>query len=449
MLVEKAEVSLGVGRTLLFAWTGFQALEFGAVAWLARAIDRPVAVRGIVFAVAMTLPAALVPSHFPWSLALYVHDLPVLVQTAEFLGAWGPSLVVACGSAALGELALVLTRRHDPERTWWAPAAPALVVGLACAFGLLRAGSARSTKGVSLTVVVVQTHPAISGEPSMGRHIELSRIALHGAEGALEPPKTIVLTLAAPDESTSAPSARLLMWSEGAAGSLGPLSPTTFGEIMRETVPGPLLLGADVSSEADEVHNTALLFDEYWQVQGSQTKQLLVPLGEYVPSWLKAVPGLSASKSAYVPGTESAPLAFGAHELAVGLCYETVFADLVRKRLSAKPSVLVDLGSDSWFLKTSFPWFHLAHAKLRAVENRRYVIRAVGTGLSGVIDPSGTELLLAPPEREAVVSASARFVSGRTLYARMGDSAAYAAGAFLLALLLLDGKRRRAGRAAS
>ncbi len=51
--------------------------------------------------------------------------------------------------------------------------------------------------------------------------------------------------------------------------------------------------------------------------------------------------------------------------------------------------LLVNITNDAWYGRTSAPYQHLAMAVFRAVENRRYLVRAANTGITAVVDPRG------------------------------------------------------------
>lgn len=71
------------------------------------------------------------------------------------------------------------------------------------------------------------------------------------------------------------------------------------------------------------------------------------------------------------------------------VCYESIYPDQVAKLTSLGAQLLVVVTNDSWYGNTSGPYQHRDYAKMRAVENKRYVIRAANGGISCVIDPCG------------------------------------------------------------
>ena len=51
--------------------------------------------------------------------------------------------------------------------------------------------------------------------------------------------------------------------------------------------------------------------------------------------------------------------------------------------------VLVNISDDGWYGDTSAPWQHLNMARMRAIENRRWILRDTNNGVTASIDPYG------------------------------------------------------------
>jgi apolipoprotein N-acyltransferase len=112
-----------------------------------------------------------------------------------------------------------------------------------------------------------------------------------------------------------------------------------------------------------------------------------------------------------------------------------------------RPDLIVTLANDAWFGDSQEPWLHLGLARLRAIEQRRYVVRATNSGVSAVIDPAGRIVaatgLLTRESLRAVVHP----LDGETVYARWGDWPGWLALAMVAATLLVPAPatRRRQG----
>jgi len=81
----------------------------------------------------------------------------------------------------------------------------------------------------------------------------------------------------------------------------------------------------------------------------------------------------------------------------------------------------VNLTNDAWFGDSTEPWIHLALAQLRAVEHRRYLVRATNSGVSGIVDPVGRIALHGGTFTEESLIGVAKFMRSTTVYEILGD----------------------------
>ena len=64
---------------------------------------------------------------------------------------------------------------------------------------------------------------------------------------------------------------------------------------------------------------------------------------------------------------------------------------------------------------------------MRAIENRRYLLRATSTGYSAIVDPHGRIIARSPLDAPAVLSETIQASTSRTPYQQVGDLAAWLA----------------------
>jgi apolipoprotein N-acyltransferase len=131
-------------------------------------------------------------------------------------------------------------------------------------------------------------------------------------------------------------------------------------------------------------------------------------------------------KSDFAAGDGVNVLRVASHPLSTMICYEAVFPDLGLEAVRAGSELLTTITNDAWYELSSAPHQHFEMARLRAVEQGRYLVRAANTGISGVIDPYGRVIQRSNLFEPAVFAADIRFLSERTLYARIGNLFAYA-----------------------
>ena len=121
-------------------------------------------------------------------------------------------------------------------------------------------------------------------------------------------------------------------------------------------------------------------------------------------------------------GTSLAPLPWKGHKITTMICYEDILPGFVNKIVRyADPDLLVNLTNDAWFGRSTEPWIHLALAKLRAVEHRRYLVRATNSGVSAIVDPVGRVVVHGGTYREESVLGEARFMRAKTVYGLLED----------------------------
>ena len=141
-------------------------------------------------------------------------------------------------------------------------------------------------------------------------------------------------------------------------------------------------------------YNGAYMFDKTGQLIGCYNKVRLVPFGEYVPGrrWLPFLDRYPILPYDRFPGRGFYPIDTGSANLGkvgVLICFESTFADAARRLVLSGSRFIVIMTNDSWFGGTAAAEQHRDFAVLRAVETRRFVVRAASTGVSCIITPSG------------------------------------------------------------
>jgi apolipoprotein N-acyltransferase len=185
----------------------------------------------------------------------------------------------------------------------------------------------------------------------------------------------------------------------------------------------------------------AKLLSPEGRVTARYRKIHLVPFGEYVPlQRLFTFGGRFAAKlvqevSDFSPGSEAVTGDVDGHRVGGFICYEAIFPGLVRRFPAAGAELLVNVTNDAWYGTTSAPYQHLAMAAFRAVENRRYLVRAANTGITAVVDPWGRVLEATRLFDRAVLVREVPLVAETTFYTRHGDVFARACAAIALALV--------------
>ena len=133
----------------------------------------------------------------------------------------------------------------------------------------------------------------------------------------------------------------------------------------------------------------------------------------------------------------------GGHPVNAVICFEIVFPNLVREFIRQGSELIVNLTNDGWYGDTAAPHQHLAMSRWRAVENRRYLIRAANTGISAVVEPTGRIQVRTAILREEVCVGNFAFIAEPTFYSRHGDLFAIGCAIIMCLLLVLGFRPRR------
>ena len=111
----------------------------------------------------------------------------------------------------------------------------------------------------------------------------------------------------------------------------------------------------------------------------------------------------------------------GGHRVSTAICYEVVYPQITRTQVRHGADVLVTITNDAWYDGTYAPRQHLNQARLRAIEDDRYLLRAGTTGISAFIDPTGRIVKELPMGQSGVIYADFQPRETLTPYVRFGD----------------------------
>jgi apolipoprotein N-acyltransferase len=184
-----------------------------------------------------------------------------------------------------------------------------------------------------------------------------------------------------------------------------------------------VLVNARTPGDDGQSRNTNLLYTPAGKLQGTYSKQHLVPFGEYVPwrdalSWL---PELRQVPYDYEPGASRTLFRAGGHPFESVICFESAFGPLVRDAVRDGAQVVVVSTNNRSYQRSANSEQHLALGQMRAAETGRSVLQASVSGISAVIDPDGSLHHETGLFESRIVTASVPTSTGETLYVRFGD----------------------------
>lgn len=222
-----------------------------------------------------------------------------------------------------------------------------------------------------------------------------------------------------------APADALVIWPETATPTLLMYDRTYLEQVQNLVVniDRPLLTGFPDRNEYRggplEYYNAAGLFTPGRGMVQEYRKVRLVPFAEYMP-----LPGLNKvnfGQGNFTPGDTLKVFDQAGPPFGVLICIEACFPDLSRAFVRRGARFLVNVTNDQWFGPSAAPWQHLTMAVFRCVENRVGMARAANTGISCLIDPSGTIHDATPLFQPATLQGEVRLGTETTLYTRVGD----------------------------
>jgi len=170
----------------------------------------------------------------------------------------------------------------------------------------------------------------------------------------------------------------------------------------------------------------------------------LVPFGEYVPPFarLAFTESLVREVASFTPGFE--PVILPAQiPLGVAICYEVVYPGLMVDQVRRGAQLLITLTNDGWYGYSWAPTQHFAQVVLRAVETRRWFVRAALTGISGIVDPRGRVRHRLAVGETGVLVAQVKGATVRTPRVRWGNWWTLTCGLATLVIVLLGHLRHR------
>jgi len=197
--------------------------------------------------------------------------------------------------------------------------------------------------------------------------------------------------------------------------------PFLSGSVEWRTVPGP--------SNPKTMHllvpyNSAVLLDAQGNDVFTYDKIHLVPFGEYEPFPLihRVVKSVSSEVGGFQKGAKYAVAHLpNGTSLSTFICYEAIYPGEIRHFAANGAQLLVNISNDGWFGHSAAAEQHLRIARVRAVENRRWLLRVTNNGITASVDPYGRIYTPLPTDVRAAVDLPYDFRTDETPYTRFGD----------------------------
>ena len=452
VLAHSMQTSDEIGLLFTIPIVLWDAARLAIPVWCAARLARDARDAWVPAGLAAVATEALVPGVFPWKLGYSQIAWPVTIQAADLLGPEAPTFalfaqagILAAGVWAVGQAwsgvpwAAAFRRAVTP-----AVCAALLVTAANLAYGAWAIGHyARAASAApQASVALVQVDP--SNDDSVADLQRLTQEACAGRDKPFD----------------------FICWPECAGGSYEDCL-TSFADpdrIMKHSrEPGrglrpwenptcPLLFGGKIycgyPERPREIYQSALLIDRDETMIGRYDKRHLMPFGEYVPGGdhFPQLRHYFPMEIEFDVGSDATVLACGAQaKLGVMLCYEDMVPGAARSLVRNSANILVSLINGAAFTEPLTLVQHRLLAQLRAVENRRCLLRCAATGETCVISPVGTIVARLPLHVKQVLEAEVPLLEGRSLSSLIGPAFPITCAAILGVVIVGRRGRRPTG----
>ncbi len=103
------------------------------------------------------------------------------------------------------------------------------------------------------------------------------------------------------------------------------------------------------------------------------------------------------------------------------ICYESVYPGFFAEFVKRGAGFCVIITNDGWWGKLAGTHQHSQYAVLRAIENRRWIVRCANTGISSFIDPYGKMYDETEINEKALITREVGYINEKTFYSVNGD----------------------------
>lgn len=397
-----------------------------------RKTDLPVMFVAPVFWTVLEFVRSYALTGFPWSsLAYSQYTFLPFIQVADITGVYGISFLLVAINGAFADALLLKRRKAERPLYSLIPTISGFVILpiillATFSYGLYKLHQKREGLNIKAAIVQGNIEQDKKWDPSFQNAViniykELSIAAANEKPDIIVWPETSAPFFFGKDKELTD---NITFFQKGLNSYL------LFGSVLakKQLKDAPVTAKNKRALKTEIAYtNSALLLDKNGNVSYIYDKIHIVPFGEYVPlrSLLFFVDKLVVGVGDYVPGDSyiKAVTPFGSFGTLI--CYEIIFPGLVRKFYVRGGDFIVTITNDAWFGKTHGPYQHFSMAVFRAIENRKPVIRAANTGISGFIDSSGRILSTTQLFKRTFLVKDIKTDRTLTLYTKYGDIFSY------------------------
>jgi apolipoprotein N-acyltransferase len=398
-----------------------------------RKTDLPVMLVAPVFWTVLEFGRSYAMTGFPWSsLGYSQYKFLAFIQIADITGVYGISFLLVAINGAFADALLLKRRKMERPLYSLIPTISGFVILFIAllttfSYGLYKLNQKRAGSNIRAAVIQGNIEQDKKWDPAyqnavINTYQELSLAASQDNPHIIVWPETSVPFYFGKDRAFTE---NLVSFQKQLNSYL--LFGSVLAKEQKSEVRSQKSEKKDFFKQTISYTNSAVLLDKNGNVSYIYDKIHLVPFGEYVPlrKLLFFIDKLVVGVGDYIPGDSyiKAVTPFGSFGTLI--CYEIVFPGLVRKFYVRGGDFIITITNDAWFGKTHGPYQHFSMAVFRAIENRKPVIRAANTGISGFIDSSGRILGTTKLFDRTFLIKDIKTDRTLTLYTKYGDIFSY------------------------
>ncbi|MFW5770771.1 MAG: apolipoprotein N-acyltransferase, partial [Spirochaetota bacterium] len=198
-----------------------------------------------------------------------------------------------------------------------------------------------------------------------------------------------------------------------------------------------LITGAVSRPNGKQVYNSAYAISGDGQV-ARYDKNILLPYAESSPLGVEILDNYYTAPDSFHRGKTLPVIKMSSGTIGISICFEQVYPSYIRRSVGQGATILVNISNDAWFGDTTQPGQHLNCSIIRAVEHRRYLVRAANSGYSAIISPAGELSNVTSLFSREAGKGRVQFIEQKSLYTRYGDMIMYLALVILLSILAIE-----------
>jgi apolipoprotein N-acyltransferase len=365
---------------------------------------------------------------FPWLGSGYAHTDSPLAGFAPVFGVYGVAFAAALLAGALALIALPI-RERGLRGYAWIGGVFIVLIGSGIA---LKGRTWTAPAGPPITVRLVQAN--IPQDTKFGP--EGLRSAFENHWALMQGPRVDLVAL--PESVFPVPLQ---------------LVPVEFIEAFRDyarTGNTAVVFGVFIEQPAGDYYNSAVGIAPDRTQLGRYSKRHLVPFGEFVPPGFRwfvdrmQMPIGDQQRGAAV----QTPMQLAGQQLAVNICYEDLFGEVIIDawKASTPPTVMLNMSNLAWFRDSLALPQHLQISRMRALETQHPMLRATNTGSTAIIDARGRVTDRLPFLTPGALTGTVQGMDGTTPYIRWGTMPVIVAAVIVALAGAGLGRRRRAAQ---